>query len=163
MKSAEWDKVDPELRTKIESVYASFPVKVAELAKLLRLKVNSATLPPGISGEIRPTAGGFMIRVNRHDSVVRQRFTVAHEIAHFLLHKNHIGGGISDDALYRSSLSDVREAEANRLAADILMPFEVVRRELKARDGLGDQQKIVELAQFFGVSEVAMSIRLGFK
>ena len=58
---------------------------------------------------------------------MRRRFTIAHEIAHFLLHRDKIGDQLSDDAMYRSSLSSDDERAANRLAADILMPMGLIQ------------------------------------
>lgn len=136
------------------------PVRLSEVARRLGLTVRSSTLPAGISGEIRPARGSFEIKVNRHDSKGRQRFTVAHELAHYLLHRDQIGQGVTDDALYRSSLSDAREAEANRLAAEILMPLPAVRAALEAYGG-PIEERSASLAQLFGVSEVAFDIRLG--
>lgn len=124
----------------------------------------AATLPAGVSGEIRPDPehlGSFIIRVNRHDSAERQRFTLAHEISHFLLHKDEIKDGIVDDVLYRSGISDWREAQANRLAADILMPQQLVSQWIERARALGVSDIPVYLAEQFDVSEAAMRIRLG--
>jgi Zn-dependent peptidase ImmA (M78 family) len=148
-------------RELIRRFQESVPVRLASLAKELGLRVISSTLPTGISGEIRPANGTFVISVNRHDSERRQRFTVAHEISHYLLHREQIGSGITDDVLYRSSLSDSREAEANRLAAQILMPREKVQELAAACAGMPEEEKINFLASAFEVSEVAMKIRLG--
>lgn len=81
---------------------------------------------------------------------------VAHEVAHHVLHLDSIGDGITDDALYKSGLSNRQEAQANRLAADILMPWKLL-------DPLLDngEANITELADIFLVSKSAMSIRLG--
>lgn len=138
----------------------SYPVKISAIAHELGLSVLSATLPAGISGELRPEDDSYLIRVNRHDSKGRQRFTVAHEIAHFLLHKNQIGSGITDDVLYRSKLNDAREAEANRLAAEIIMPKDVLTAEFK-KPSSDLENKISELADQFQVSKAAIRIRLG--
>lgn len=145
----------------IREAQASLPVKLASLAKEMGLKVISSTLPVGISGQICPSEGGYTISVNRHDSPRRQRFTVAHEIAHYLLHRDQIGNGISDDALYRSSLSDWREAQANRLAADILIPRDQVDRKIRDLPKMSQDDLVRTLAEDFEVSEVAMKIRLG--
>ncbi|WP_198152587.1 ImmA/IrrE family metallo-endopeptidase [Tsuneonella dongtanensis] len=123
--------------------------------------MKAATLSPGISGEItRAPDGTYTIRVNRHDPKRRQRFTVAHELAHFLLHRDQIGNGIQDDKLYRSSLSDRREQEANRLAADILMPPHLIDAALNdaIEKDVGD--RLAHLANELNVSEPAMSVRL---
>src|SRR5687767_5137511 len=78
---------------------SSFPVKVGELASELGLKVTRAPMPPKISGLIQPCTdapAGFEIRVNKYEVPERQRFTVAHEIAHYLLHRDDIGSGVVD-------------------------------------------------------------------
>lgn len=162
--SYEWQSLDADLRASIQRIQADTPVKLSALARVLGLRVQSSTLPAGISGEIRPDPdrnGSFIIRVNRHDSTRRQRFTVAHEIAHFLLHSDQIGDGIKDDVLYRSRLSDRREAEANRLAADLIMPAGLVDEWLRQANALRVDNPVQYLAQAFNVSEQAMKIRLG--
>src|SRR3546814_18529596 len=58
---------------------------------------------------------------------VRRRFSIAHEIAYFALHRNLIGDGVTDDAMYRSNLSSAVEVQANRMAAGILMPWHLIR------------------------------------
>lgn len=161
MANAEWLRLSDRERDLIHRHQNGFPVKLSSLAREFGLKVVASTLPPGISGEIRPSGSGFTISVNRHDSSRRQRFTVAHEIAHYLLHKDQIGDGISDDVLYRSSLSDWREAEANRLAAEILLPREAVNSKVQESHGLSEGEMVSLLAGEFGVSEIAIRIRLG--
>jgi Zn-dependent peptidase ImmA (M78 family) len=158
----EWALLSGDVQSLIESYQSAAPIKLAEIAKKLGLKVLSATLPIGISGEIRPALGegNFTIKVNRHDDHRRQRFTVAHELGHYLLHRKEIGNGLSDDVLYRSSLSDAKEAQANRLAADILMPLTLMKSlEEKARSA-GVENIVSYLAEAFEVSEAAMQIRM---
>ncbi len=164
--SHEWGRVDAAERSTILPFLQSVPVKVAGMARALGIEVRSATLKPRISGQIQPSAtseSGFRIRVNRHEPSVRQRFTIAHEIAHFLLHREFIGDGLEDTILYRSTLSDKREAEANRLAADLIMPRELVVQSLREIGGVATLEAASALAAKFEVSEVAMKIRLGLK
>lgn len=140
------------------------PVKISALGAALGLKIKVATLPPGISGEIRPdpdAKAGFKIRVNRHEAKSRQRFTVAHEIAHFLLHRSYIGEGLEDTVLYRSRLSSDIEASANRLAADLLMPRDAVEFEVRNSVGVDVEQLVATLSEKFEVSPAAMRIRIG--
>lgn len=161
--SPEWNTLDPAVRNLIETFQDAAPVRLPDLARALGVPVKAATLGPGISGEIRPGGeGNFIIRVNRHDPPKRQRFTVAHEIAHFLLHRDQIGSGIEDDVLYRSNLSNRREQQANRLAADILMPgaLLVEARDAAEEKGVGDV--VLYLADLFAVSEAAMRIKTGY-
>jgi IrrE N-terminal-like domain len=139
------------------------PVDVIAIANELGLNVwEMESLPSTISGKIfrdplNGGASGFSIAVNASDNPLRKRFTVAHEIAHFVLHRTHLeNGDLIDDAMYRSGLSTAEETQANRLAAQILMPFPLIQELINA--GVKD---VVALAQAFQVSQPAMKIRLG--
>ncbi|MGH9743743.1 MAG: ImmA/IrrE family metallo-endopeptidase [Candidatus Acidiferrum sp.] len=121
------------------------------------------SLPPNISGKIfrDPLNGGttgFSIAVNSTEAWVRQRFTIAHEIGHFILHRHLLDAkcALADDTMYRSGLSTAEEAAANRLAADILMPFPLIQSVI----ALGINN-VPSLAVRFQVSQIAMKIRLG--
>lgn len=159
--SREWQLLTAEQKAAIEAHQNSFPVKVGAIAKAFGIDVKKSTLAAGISGEIKETDGKIVIRVNRHDVKERQRFTLAHEIAHFLLHRDKIGDGITDDILYRSGLSDAQEAQANRLAADIVMPWVLIQKTLENYTDLKPEQKIEQLAQEAEISTTAIKIRLG--
>lgn len=159
--STEWKKLSKEQQALIVSHQNEFPVKVGAIAKSFGIEVKKATLAAGISGEIKEVGGACTIRINRHDVKARQRFTLAHEIAHFLLHRDKIGDGITDDILYRSKLSDELEAEANRLAADIVMPWSLIQASLVSYKGLNTEQKIEQLAEVTEISTTAIKIRLG--
>lgn len=161
MPSMEWRLLDNDAVAAIVQSQEGMAVKLGQLARTLGVEVKAATLAPGVSGEIHQTEEGkYRIRVNRHDPKVRQRFTVAHEIAHFLLHKDVIGDGIVDDKLYRSNLSDRREQQANRLAADILMPKQRIVEALERAIRQGVEDKLKYVANALEVSEPAMAIRL---
>jgi Zn-dependent peptidase ImmA (M78 family) len=137
-------------------------VKVGALAQALGLRVVLASLPMNISGSIQPDPeGGFVIKVNRFESKERQRFTIAHEISHYLLHRDKINAGIVDSVLYRSKLSSRTEAEANRLAADIIMPSHTVFKAMRENEWWSEDEKISDLAEMFQVSRQAMAIRVG--
>lgn len=159
--SQEWKSLTPEQQAVMESHQHDFPIKVGAIAKAFGIDVKKSTLAAGISGEIKETEEGVTIRVNRHDAKERQRFTLAHEIAHFLLHRDKIGDGITDDILYRSGLSDAQEAQANRLAADIVMPWTLIKISLEACSELSLEQKIERLGQEAVISTTAIKIRLG--
>lgn len=158
------DRVNGDEAEIVKRFTSSFPVKVGELANELGLKVTRAPLPPKVSGLIQPSddaKAGFEIRVNKYEMPERQRFTVAHEIAHYLLHRDQIGSGVVDSIMYRSNLTSRKETEANRLAADIVMPAREVRRELARLGGHRTEEVVEELATLFRVSVPAMKVRLG--
>lgn len=160
MRSREWETLSQPQKDAITANQTAFPVKVGTIAQALGLSVKSATLGAGISGEIKCEEDTYIIRVNRHDVKARQRFTVAHEISHFLLHRELIGDGIVDDVLYRSNLSNLQEAQANRLAADIVMPWHLIEDWIKKNHHIKGDARIEKLAETAEVSTTAMQIRL---
>lgn len=148
----------------LDSHSQEVPVKLGLLARELGLEVFKSTLKPDKSGLIEPSdhaPSGYRIKINRHEMVERQRFTLAHEIAHFLLHRQDIGGGVVDDVLYRSGLSDRKEVEANKLASRIIMPDSSVRLAQAKLSHLPLDEQIIELSKLFRVSHPAMRIKLG--
>lgn len=137
------------------------PVEMVPLANDLGIKVYYANLHEDISGRIERNtrmggSSGYAIFVNENHSPKRRRFTIAHEIAHFILHRNLIGDGITEDVLWRSAgLSNSIEAQANKLAADILMPWHLLNNTMRS-----GTRSITALAERFAVSKDAMSIRV---
>lgn len=112
-----------------------------------------------ISGKIEyRTSGIYQIVVNKYHSVSRKRFTLAHEFAHFVLHKDFLrqGNKFEDSILFRSSddIRNKKEIEANQFAADLLMPKIIFETEI--RNG---NNKISSLADFFKVSSAAIKYR----
>lgn len=156
----------PKERALVQQFAAQVPVRVGALAQELGLGVLRSTLQPGVSGQIGPSneyPSGFVIKVNRHEAKSRQRFTIAHEIGHYILHRDKIGHGITDTILYRSKLSSNLEVEANKFAANLIMPITKIREKLAEVDRGIDRSVAVELAQIFDVSTDAMEIRLGLR
>ena len=137
------------------------PIDITALATELGLAVyDSYDLPKGVSGKIARNGGapsGYSITVNANEPYRRRRFTVAHECAHYLLHRAKIGDELSDDALYRSKLDTKEEFEANNQAADLLMPRRLMNRYIgQGLAGIG------YLANQFEVSEPAMKVRMRY-
>lgn len=157
-----YHRLSPEHIDVLTDFVGQVPVKVGALAQALGLRVVVAALPLKISGLIKPDdEGGFVIKVNRFESKERQRFTIAHEIAHFLLHRDKIQSGVVDSVLYRSKLSSRVEAEANRLAADIIMPRDKIREIARLHPMRNGSDLVATLAETFQVSRQAMDIRMG--
>lgn len=100
--------------------------------------------------------GNFDIFLPVHTSPIRDRFTVAHEIGHYILHYEwHRANGEEVSATYASRYgSDRAEWEANWFAAAFLMPS----REF-ARVAEGKNKTIADVAAHFGVSPAAAEIR----
>lgn len=67
------------------------------------------------------------IFINKNDPIKRKRFSLAHSIAHCVLHDEYLDMGIYDDQFYRY-LSANEERKANQLAFEIIMPTEIISR-----------------------------------
>lgn len=164
MTAREWRQIEPEKRQIVERHMGDIPVRLGVMARELGLTVKLSTMKPGESGQIRREDNGqYVVRINRHETRERQRFTLAHEIAHFLLHRGEIDrleDGIVDNVLYRSGASEQKEYEANRLAADLIMPHDAVREQLDALGAPASDEIIDRLAEVFQVSRAAMEVRL---
>jgi len=150
-----------------ESGLESPPVDLVALAKKLRVTVEQQDLGASVSGlVVRGPDGRVVIGVNASHHPNRQRFTIAHEIGHHLLHKgsatvfvdNHMVHFRDDD---RTPGADPREVEANAFAAALLMPEPWLRKDLRreSRD-LSDDATVRTLATRYQVSQQALTFRL---
>lgn len=140
------------------------PVRVEELAKTLGINVMRMPLPDNLSGRLVKKGGAYEIHLNAGHASTRQRFTLAHELGHFVLHRPLLGDGITDNAAYRAepcpeysnhAITQKHETEANQFAAELLMPRETVDRMI------ADGRTVAQMADDLGVSRHAMSIRAG--
>jgi Zn-dependent peptidase ImmA (M78 family) len=146
------------------------PVPVEEIAEQLGATISREPFRGGISGMLYRTGGRAVVGVNSAEPPTRQRFTVAHEIGHFLLHEGRpliVDRHVRVDRRDASSSMGTKheEIEANAFAAELLMPEEMLRRHAEAlvRDdpALPADRLVNRLAREFGVSNQAMEIRLG--
>ena len=87
-----------------------------------------------------------------------------------MLHRELVGDGLDDDKAYRSSeagkynnkrIGMKEETEANKFAANLLMPVELVRLEWDKRGNSAEDSVIEDMAKLFKVSKQTMAIRLG--
>ena len=141
-----------------ENLVTEPPVKITEIARNYGLLVEVVDL-----GKFGAKVAGFIepkkeiIYVNKEDSPNRQAFTVAHELAHWLMHKDQLIKNPNKYAvLYRSPLGapteDVIEKEANAFAARVLVPKSILK-DYK-------NQPVHTIASIFGVSDELINYRL---
>lgn len=164
-------------RTKVESLISehglTIPINVRELAEKLSITIsedfNSDKIDNNVSGEIDFSDGHGKVWINPTQSPVRKRFTIAHEIGHYFNDANE--GNIVDydsTVMRRDGNWDVKEYNANKFAAELLMPYELLKAEgtKRIKDLIDNKQKIKfddfisELANKFNVSFDAMKYRL---
>lgn len=116
----------------------------------MAIEVTPFDLPDSISGIYNEINGQPYIAVNSKHSAARRRFTIAHELYHFL---TELCEDI-DLALVTEGGLDEIERNANKFAATILMPRDAVH-------AIWSKGVCVKhMAEIFNVSEQAMQIRL---
>lgn len=139
------------------------PVDIKQMAIDLGLALSEVPFAADVSGKLAREGEGFRIYVNAHHGENRKRFTIAHEIAHFLLHQDLIRDEVVDSELYRSDQIQGRyETQANSLAADLLMPQNLVDQSYSqfVSSGIESDDLLSRMAELFQVSKDAMRIRL---
>lgn len=146
------------------------PVPIKKIIKRLDVGLKPDELGDEISGLLVIESNRAVIGYNSQESIVRQRFTMAHEIGHFLLHcdKNSKNQLFIDNIMYRRSFSSEserrREMQANAFAAAILMPQNLIESNfnelIESTRNFTDEDIIEELASMFKVSNIAMTYRL---
>ena len=161
-------------RTKARDLLREFgvsepPVDPVSIAKRLGVQVL-AVQPPDedMSGFLvreDPDSGETIIGVNRHHSPVRRRFTVAHELGHFLL--GHKGDWHVDNVTlsFRDENSSTgeheHEIEANQFAAALLMPKDWIEQDVfRGEVDISDDSQLRQLAKRYRVSAQAMTFRV---
>jgi Zn-dependent peptidase ImmA (M78 family) len=144
-------------------------VPVERIAKACGALVRKEGVDDDVSGFLyrNPQTKVAVIGANRLQHPNRQRFTIAHELGHLLLHSGddvHVDKAFSVKKRDERSTQgvDVEEMEANLFAAELLMPLTFLDQDLKrvgALDLLHDE-KVAQLAQLYRVSNQAMAVRL---
>lgn len=154
----------------------SLPVDVEQIAQkhahVLRRELDDKL--SGMLVPLNPPVAGkrWVIVVNALHPDVRQRFTIAHELGHLLLHgythphadtrfRIRLNGGSS------TTTEDIEEIQANRFAAELLMPQHLIvprldldLLEYASTTGQAEALPLAQLAHEFAVSQQALSIRL---
>jgi Zn-dependent peptidase ImmA (M78 family) len=146
---------------------SEIPVPVHRLADAMSVPIVEEALDRNVSGLLLRRDNSYAIGVNAAHSHVRQRFTIAHELGHLMLHPgrdlilDHVQLNLRDNT---SSLgTDRQERQANAFAAELLMPRSEALAEVRRlldRGGTIDSRFVRDLAEGFDVSDQAMEYRL---
>lgn len=133
----------------------SFPVDLYKILQDLNIEYDEEVLPRDTSGKLEKNEGKdtYKIIVNKLHPQTRKNFTIAHEIAHFCLHKN-LKEVFEDQTFFRNEKVDPMETEANTFAAELLMPEQEFSQRLNS--GINT---ISELSEEFDVSTLAVRVR----
>ena len=150
----------------LEETGHQIPVDVEAIAKVHGLDIVRQELKDYVSGVlmIRDERGTILVNSAHHPN--RQRFSIAHELGHYLLHPEDGTVFVDRSPVFfrdRAASSGVRQQEidANAFAAELLMPEEDLNAQLNGRPiDAFDEVSVRRLAARFGVSAQALTIRL---
>jgi|SRR5450759_1488160 len=141
------------------------PVDVLALAQDEGIRVVFKDLEDKISGMLVQNGKETVIGVNSRHHENRQRFTLAHELAHHHMHASHPTVYVDGMMVHFRGEDPYGpvpiEVQANAFAAALLMPEGFLREELQDRAfDMFDELAVRRLAQKYKVSVQALTIRL---
>ncbi len=152
------------------------PVPVEKIARSYDIQIKIDEVDDDLSGFLfrDKKAGRTVIGANKAHHRNRQRFTIAHELGHYLLHEgetvhlDHYRGAVTVNLRNSESATGVDddEREANLFAAELLMPAKFLEQDLRGRDldllDLDDDDDVFlkKLAKKYAVSPQALTYRL---
>jgi len=153
----------------------SVPIDVEAIIKYIDIKYE---IKPNfkkikVTGSISVNNGEPYIWVNpmKNTTKERKRFTLAHELGHFMLHIAPLNDFSTFQEIEDENISfnrddnwDYKEMEANNFAAQLLMPAKLVEEEVRLlmdnNLNIKKEDLITNLANKFTVSLQAMEYRL---
>ena len=83
-----------------------------------------------INNEMNSKNGKKVISINEFEPDYRQRFTIAHELGHIILGHEGISYRFSDVSKYKNTIDRMNEVSANKFAAELIMPENLVKKVL---------------------------------
>lgn len=145
--------------------------------KVFYSNMDGFDFPNQVSGYSIVNSQGYPeIVINANDSLVRQRFTMAHEFGHIIMHwdwlKNQAKGLDKDkyEILFRKNgfnndYRDLKEVQANEFAAELLLPHELLTEVIGNIEDLRKNpilfnEMIKRVAVAFNVSEAFANVQL---
>lgn len=167
MRESLWEQLTQEDKGLIRGFWRYPGAALAPLLRSFGLGVIMKPMPSDMSGylEYDPrngTLAHYNVVVNKQHPRQRQRFTAAHELGHYLLHRRDDWLSLSPTT-YRGpgcaplgTEDEIREEnEADRFAADLLMPINAMEHAV-----LKERLSRSEIAKRFDVSEEAARRRI---
>lgn len=146
----------------------SAPIPVDKIAKAMGVQLKFSPLDDELSGMIFIKNGTPIIGVNSLHHPNRQRFTIAHELGHLVMHRNILEKEVHVDKQFRILMrdgvaatgTDTIEIEANRFAAELLLPSFLLDELLSKEFDIDDEAPLEALAKKFKVSKQMLEYRI---
>ena len=155
---------EPDLFKDVESVLESarkkgyYVNKSLDIESLIRsftdVHLEFIDMDGGLSGSLKNEGDLWIMKINSKHHKNRQRFTMAHELGHYIMHKDK-NATFEDTTFFRGADHNAMEFAANEFASSVLMPqddiVELLSKGIRELDELSDE---------FNVSPSAMKYRL---
>ncbi len=131
------------------------PLDIEGVGNKLSIKISRTSLEDDVSGVLQENKSdnSWELLINKNHHPNRQRYTIAHEVGHYCLHR-HLKTEFKDKIFFRGGDTTRQELQANSFASEVLMPEHEFRRLV--REGT---KSIEQLANIFKVSTLALRIR----
>ena len=127
------DKFRKKITEILKNQNQEYPINIIKIAAENGIKVFTSTMNEDVSGmilispePIKKYGTNKLILVNYSDCEARQRFSIAHELAHYFLHYKGTSY-FANRSIH--GYSSITEAEANTFAAELLMPCALIKKE----------------------------------
>lgn len=165
-----------------QEINDQIPVNIVEKIKEQNIELNELCydLHDDVLGEIKKENGKYKINIQGYDFNYRRRFTMAHELGHYILHKDllddeGLDDGLSYETMYRKNakISSNQETQANKYAIELLVPKQLIERivfslykipeihKIFKENGEPNNHNLIEyLSDKFQVSKIALTFRL---
>ena len=136
------------------------PVDLKKILANLNINLLSYSFPNKVSAILLKEKNMLVVGVNSNQHQHRQRFSIAHEIGHYVLgHYKDIFVDFSEISEGRFDAFDIghnkiQEQEANYFASELLMPSEMIKRDFEK---IGNINEIINL---YNVSKDALWVKL---
>jgi Zn-dependent peptidase ImmA (M78 family) len=140
---------------------SSGEVDIKKIIQSNGIEIREEVLASSVSGYLVKENGKWIIGVNKNHHIRRQRFTLAHEFAHYNLHRTDLDY-FEDEIFYRNEVRTSVEYAANAYASQLLMPEDLLKKAI-LNEGL---TTLKDLAELFNVSTLAVKNRvvtMGYK
>lgn len=133
----------------------TYPLDVEGVADKFEIFIERVAFEDDLSGILykEKESNSWVMQINEDHHPNRQRYTIAHELGHFCLHR-HLKQRFEDKIFFRGVEAKKPEWQANDFASAILIPEDRFRDMVRS-----GESKVEVLAKEFKVSTLALRIR----
>jgi len=140
------------------------PVCPFEIAEKEGIELLPGSFSEGFDGRIRfvPEISTFAISYRKPGqgrTFGRVRFTIAHELAHYFLHRDYLLSEQCHSSKSNFISTNSMESEADQFASSLLMPEELFRSKIKSLgSGIAELKDLVNLANNVFITSITSTV-----